>query len=163
MFHKTNWRKGLAAVAAIVPLALMGGCSNGLQGAFSGAALGSLAGLGIGSVTGDRSDAVTMGAILGGVGGAVIGDQNARASAYSTSGGGGSYGHTTERVVERPVYTDRTVYVERPVYVQPSPVVIYKSGGHHGHYRHYSGHRSWGHGPRYYGPSRHRGSPYHCW
>lgn len=156
MIRKTNWRRGLAAVVALVPVALMGGCSNGLQGAFSGAALGSLAGLGVGSVTGDRSDAVTIGAILGGVGGAIIGDQNARASAYSTRGG--SYGHTTERIVERPVY------VEQPVYVRESPVVIYKSGGHHhGHYRHYHGHRSWHHSPRHYGGSRYRGHAYHCW
>lgn len=162
MIRKTNWRRGLAAVVALVPLALMGGCANGLQGAFSGAALGSLAGLGIGSVTGDVSRGVTTGAILGGVGGAVIGDQNARASAYSTRGG--SYGHTTERIVERPVYADRTVYVERPVYVRQSPVVIYKSGGHHhGQYRHYSGHRSWHHSPRHYSPRGHRGHAYHCW
>jgi hypothetical protein len=131
MTRNTHSRKGLAVVLAAIPLTLTG-CNNGVQGAFSGAALGSLAGLGIGSVTGDRSDAVTMGAILGGVGGAIIGDQNARASAYSTRGdyGGG------ERIVERPVYVDREVYVERPVYVQPSPVVIYRSGGHYSHHHH---------------------------
>lgn len=137
MIRTTPWRRGLALVLVAIPLGLTG-CNNGVQGAFSGAALGSLAGLGIGSITGDRSDAVTMGAILGGVGGAIIGDQNARASAYSARGG-----HTTERIVERPVYVDREVYVERPVYVQPSPVVIYRSGGHysHHHYRSYNPHR----------------------
>ena len=120
----TKWRRGLAIVAAAVPALIMGGCNNGVQGALSGAALGSLAGLGIGSVTGDRSDAVTIGAILGGVGGAIIGDQNARASAYSVGGG-----HTTERIVERPVY------VERDVYVSPQPVVIYQGSRHSGHYQ----------------------------
>lgn len=76
-------RAWLLAGAAFAGMTLgMGGCSNGVQGAMSGAAIGSLAGLGIGSITGDRSDAVTIGAILGGVGGAILGDQNARASAY---------------------------------------------------------------------------------
>ncbi|MFI4881251.1 MAG: glycine zipper domain-containing protein [Phycisphaerales bacterium JB064] len=133
---KTNWRKGLAVMAALVPALLMGGCNNGVQGAFSGAALGSLAGLGVGSVTGDRSDAVTIGAILGGVGGAIIGDQNARASAYSVGGG-----HTTERIVERPVYVDREVYVS------PQPVVIYQGSRHYGH--------------SYYQPRYHHQRSYH--
>lgn len=158
MIRKINWRKSLVALTALMPIALMGGCNNGLQGAFSGAALGSLAGLGIGAVTGDASRGLTTGAIIGGVGGAVIGDQNARASAYSTSGGG--YGYPAQRVVERPVYVEqpvyveRQVYVERPVYVRPSPVVVYHGSRHYGHrsYRHY-GHRGYHH-QRHYDPCR---------
>lgn len=140
MIRTTNLRKGLAAIAAIVPLALMGGCSNGTQGALSGAALGSLAGLGIGSVTGDRSDAVTIGAILGGVGGAIIGDQNAR-SAY-------------RRGPSPVVYSSDPVYVDRSVYVESPPPAYFKSWGGSGHYhhqRHYYRH----HAPRYHTPRYH--------
>lgn len=136
------------ALVALVPAMLMGGCANGLEGAFSGAALGSLAGLGLGSLSGDAGKGAAAGAIIGGVGGAVIGDQNARASAYRASSPPPAQ-HTRETVyVDKPVYVDRTVYVERPVYVRPAPppVVIYRSHGpryhrhHHYHYR----------GPRYY-------------
>lgn len=147
MNRKINWRRGLAAAAALVPLAMMGGCNNGAQGAFSGAALGSLAGLGIGSITGDRSDAVTMGAILGGLGGAVIGDQNARASAHRSRGPSPS------------VYSSQPVYVDRTVYVESPPPVVYRSWGGSGHYhhqRHYYRH----HAPRHYGHGR-RYDP--CW
>ena len=144
----TNWRKAIAVAAACVPALLMGGCNNGTQGALSGAALGSLAGLGIGSVTGDRSDAITIGAILGGVGGAIIGDQNARASAYRVGGGYGPPG-----VVER------QTYVEQPVYVSPQPVVIYQGSRHYGYHQpRYHHHRRYHHG--YY---HHQRSYSRCW
>ncbi|MEQ8843333.1 MAG: glycine zipper domain-containing protein [Phycisphaerales bacterium] len=150
----TIWRR-LAIALAMVPVAIMGGCNNGVQGAFSGAALGSLAGLGLGSLSGDAGRGAAAGAIIGGVGGAVLGDQNARASAYRTVGP-----YPTERVVERPVYVDRPVYVHQPAYAPPQPIVIYKGSGYSGHryryqhqYRHhYRHHRPWSHYQRRYDP-----------
>jgi len=55
-----------------------GGCSNAGEGAVSGAGIGALSGLAIGSITGEAGKGAAIGAIAGGVGGAVIGDQNRR-------------------------------------------------------------------------------------
>lgn len=56
------------------------GCENAGQGALSGAGIGALSGLAIGSMTGSAGEGAAIGAIVGGVGGAVVGDQNRRRS-----------------------------------------------------------------------------------
>ncbi len=76
-------RSGLLAGLVLPGALLLGGCSNGFEGASSGAALGALAGLGIGSLSGDAGKGAAAGAIIGGVGGAVLGDQNARNARYN--------------------------------------------------------------------------------
>ena len=45
--------------------------------------LGVVAGLGIGALSGNEGDGAAIGAISGAVGGAIIGDQNARNERYS--------------------------------------------------------------------------------
>ena len=66
------------AMLCLAGLTLSGGCENAGQGAVSGAGIGALSGLAIGSLTGSAGKGAAIGAIAGGVGGAVIGDQNRR-------------------------------------------------------------------------------------
>lgn len=68
----------LGTLALIGAALASGGCSNAGEGALSGAGLGALAGLGIGSLTGSAGKGAAIGAIAGGLGGAVLGDQNER-------------------------------------------------------------------------------------
>lgn len=65
-------------VGAMVAATGLTGCNNALEGAFSGAGLGALAGMGIGAMSGNMGEGAAIGAIMGGVGGAILGDQNAR-------------------------------------------------------------------------------------
>jgi len=74
--------KRLGRIAILVGgaslLLVQTGCNNAAQGGLSGAALGALAGMGIGSLTGDMGKGAAAGAIVGGVGGAILGYQNRR-------------------------------------------------------------------------------------
>ena len=68
-----------ALIAAIAATSVAStGCNNAGEGFLSGAALGSLAGMGLGSLGGHMGVGAAAGAIIGGIGGLVIGDQNAR-------------------------------------------------------------------------------------
>lgn len=70
--------RGAIGVMLAGCIALAVGCSNAKQGALSGAGIGALSGLAIGSLTGSAGEGAAIGAIVGGVGGAIIGDQNRR-------------------------------------------------------------------------------------
>ncbi|MFO0858208.1 MAG: glycine zipper domain-containing protein [Phycisphaerales bacterium] len=97
-------RTGLA-VAGLAIVTTLSGCNNAQEGFLSGASLGALAGMGLGSLSGDMGKGAAAGAIIGGLGGAIMGDQNARSGrsnygVWSDSGssyyndssyGGGSY------------------------------------------------------------------------
>jgi hypothetical protein len=68
----------VVAGAALIATASLSGCNNAGEGALTGAGIGALAGMGLGSLTGHMGSGAAAGAILGGVGGLIIGDQNAR-------------------------------------------------------------------------------------
>lgn len=76
----TRHRLGLlaASTATLAMLAAAGGCNDATSGALLGAGVGALAGMGLGSLSGDMGKGAAAGAIIGGVGGGLIGDQNRR-------------------------------------------------------------------------------------
>jgi len=76
--HSWIGSRRLIGAALAGCIALAGGCSNAKQGALSGAGIGALSGLAIGSLSGNAGEGAAIGAIVGGVGGAIIGDQNRR-------------------------------------------------------------------------------------
>lgn len=71
------------AAATLATALLASGCNDAVSGGATGAGLGALAGLGLGSLTGDMGKGAAAGAIIGGVGGAILGDQNQRNERYN--------------------------------------------------------------------------------
>ena len=74
----------LVVAAGGILLAGMGGCNNAVEGGLSGAGLGALGGMAIGSTMGKMGKRAAIGAVIGGVGGAIIGDQNQRADSRNS-------------------------------------------------------------------------------
>lgn len=70
--------RAAAAGGAVMAALGLGGCSNGIEGAFSGAALGAGGGAIIGSLYGEAGTGAAIGAVSGALLGGVIGDQNQR-------------------------------------------------------------------------------------
>ena len=66
------------SLIGVTMLLTTSGCNNAGEGLFSGAALGSLVGMGLGSLSGDMGKGAAAGALFGGLGGVIIGDQNQR-------------------------------------------------------------------------------------